>query len=62
LRSRRIDCSIGSSPASFRLRPGFSWMSFCQFWERVRVKAFPKREGEMTVSIRPVIVLSCTWS
>jgi hypothetical protein len=37
-------------------------MSFCQFWERVRVKAFPKREGEMTVSIRPVIVLSCTWS
>jgi hypothetical protein len=37
-------------------------MSFCQFCERVRVKAFPKGEGEATVSISRVMVLSCTWS
>jgi hypothetical protein len=37
-------------------------MSFCQFWEKETVKAFPKGEGEATVAIRPVIVLSCTWS
>jgi hypothetical protein len=37
-------------------------MSFCQFWESETVQAFPEGEGEATVALSRVIVLSCTWS